>query len=163
MKKEIKIDYLFLDLQTCERCIGTDKVLEEVLDIIQPILKLIDYQITYRKIEIQSIDIAEEYCFLSSPTIRVNDLDIYSSVTETECDCCSSISGTDVTCRVFKHEEQTYEVPPIEILAETILKAIFAPEIKKEDKQYAIPQNLKTFFEGKANKNKQCSCKNNCC
>lgn len=27
MKKEVKIDYLFLDLQTCERCIGTDKVL----------------------------------------------------------------------------------------------------------------------------------------
>lgn len=152
MKKEVKIDYLFLDLQTCERCIGTDQVLEEALSIIQPILKLIGYHITYRKIEIQSAGLAEKHRFLASPTVRVNEVDIDASVAETDCDCCSSISGTDVTCRVFKYEGQTYEIPPVEALTEAILKAIFAPAAKREEGPYVLPQNLKTFFAGKTNR-----------
>ena len=30
-KKRILIEYLYLDLKTCDRCIGTDKVLEETI------------------------------------------------------------------------------------------------------------------------------------
>ena len=30
-QKVIKIDYLYLDLKTCDRCVGTDVVLEEVI------------------------------------------------------------------------------------------------------------------------------------
>ena len=78
MKRKITIDYLYLDLQSCERCIETDMKLEEVLRLIQPLMKLIDYQITYRKIEIQSIELAEKYHFLSSPTIRINDVRVAS-------------------------------------------------------------------------------------
>lgn len=163
MKKDVKIDYLFLDLQSCERCTGTDKVLEEVINMICPILELADFEVTYRKIEISTIEIAEKYRFLSSPTIRVNDLDIYSLVTETNCDCCSNISGTDVTCRVFKHEEQLYEVPHKGMLIEAILKAIFAQDGKIQETQYILPQNLKSFFEGKASKSKPCSCNEGCC
>lgn len=32
--KEITIDYLYLDLNTCARCVGTDEVLEGVLDVL---------------------------------------------------------------------------------------------------------------------------------
>lgn len=162
MKRKITIDYLYLDLQSCERCIGTDMKLEEVLRLIQPLMKLIDYQITYRKFQIQSIELAEKYHFLSSPTIRINDVDINSSVIETECDCCSNISGAAVNCRVFKHEEHTYEIPTIEMLTEAILKAIFCKEVVTRDNEYLLPQNLRKFFEGKE-KNNQCSCKNDCC
>lgn len=163
IKKEVKIDYLYLDLNTCERCIDTDKVLEEALKVIQPILEFIDYEITYQKIEIQSIDYAEKYHFLSSPTIRVNGLDIYSSVSETKCECCSNISGNDITCRVFEHEEQIYEIPPIKILVEATLKAIFTTSNEIQDSNYEVPQNIKTFFEGKLSKEKACTCENGCC
>lgn len=163
MKRKITIDYLYLDLQSCERCIGTDMKLEEVLRLIQPLMKLIDYQITYRKIQIQSIELAEKYHFLSSPTIRINDVDINSSVIESECDCCSNISGAAVNCRVFKHEEHTYEIPTVEMLTEAILKAIFCKEVVTRDNKYLLPQNLRKFFEGKEKKNNQCSCKNDCC
>lgn len=30
-KKVIRIDYLYLDLKTCDRCVGTDEVLEAVI------------------------------------------------------------------------------------------------------------------------------------
>ena len=39
MNKEVIIDYLYLDLQTCDRCIGTDKVLEEVISELTPALE----------------------------------------------------------------------------------------------------------------------------
>ena len=34
--KKIKIEYLYLDLNTCDRCVGTDAVLEEVIDELAP-------------------------------------------------------------------------------------------------------------------------------
>lgn len=161
--KEVKIDYLYLDLETCERCIDTNKVLEEALKVIRPILEFIDYQLIYRKIEIQSIDYAEKYHFLSSPTIRVNGLDIYSSVSETRCECCSKISGKDISCRVYKQEEQIYEIPPIKILVEAILKAIYTTSNEIQDSNYEVPQNIKNFFEEKFSKEKACTCENGCC
>lgn len=33
--KEINIDYLYLDLNTCDRCVGTDEVLDGVLDVLE--------------------------------------------------------------------------------------------------------------------------------
>ena len=38
--KEVTIEYLYLDLKTCDRCVGTDEVLDEVLDVLEPTLKL---------------------------------------------------------------------------------------------------------------------------
>ena len=34
-KKEIKIEYLYLDLKTCDRCVGTDAVLDEVVEALR--------------------------------------------------------------------------------------------------------------------------------
>ena len=36
--KKVLVEYLYLDLKTCDRCIGTDAVLEEVLKEIGPAL-----------------------------------------------------------------------------------------------------------------------------
>lgn len=35
-KKNVLIEYLYLDLDTCDRCIGADKVLEEAIECITP-------------------------------------------------------------------------------------------------------------------------------
>jgi hypothetical protein len=69
--------------------------------------------------------IAEQYQFLSSPTIRVNGRDICQSVVENSCGCCSEISGAKVDCRVFKFNGESYEVPPKEMLADAILYSVF--------------------------------------
>ena len=36
--KKILVEYLYLDLDTCDRCIGTDTVLEEVIDELKILL-----------------------------------------------------------------------------------------------------------------------------
>lgn len=162
MNKEVIIDYLYLDLQTCDRCIGTDKVLEEVISELTPALELAGLSVTYRKTEIMTAHMAEEYRFLSSPTIRVNGRDICSTVSESNCACCGEISGTDVDCRVFEYEGKSYDVPPKAMLAEAILHGVFSPT-QESYGCYTLPENLKTFFHGKEKKQTSCCCISGCC
>jgi len=157
--KQIVVDYLYLDLTTCERCVGTDQVLEEVLNELVPAFELAGYDIIFNLIEITDAEMAEKYKFLSSPTIRVNGNDICSSVQENNCGCCGEISGTAVDCRVFEYEGKLYEVPPKEMLAESVLKYAFAEAAADSD--YTLPDNLKRFFEGKLKKSSCCS--GSCC
>lgn len=97
---------------------------------------------------------AEDRHFLSSPTICVNGQDIFQTITENTCDCCSDISGTEVECRVFEYDGKTYEVPSAEMIANAILKSIYSPTACFCG-EYESPENLKRFFEGKE---KSCSC-----
>jgi len=161
-EKKVTVEYLYLDLQTCERCIGTDRVLDEVMLTLTPALKLAGYQVEYNKTEMKTAEIAERYQFLSSPTIRINGHDVCMSVKENRCGCCGDISGTDVGCRVFEYNGETYEIPPKEMLAESVLRAVFGQiEGGRSCGNYELPENLKLFFEGKAHK--KCTCGGNCC
>ena len=155
--KKVLVEYLYLDLKTCDRCIGTDAVLEGVLKEINPALSCAGYEVEFKKMEISSKEMAEEFRFLSSPTIRVNGMDICESVAENSCGCCSDISGTDVECRVFEFEGEDYEVPPKEMLATSILRAVFAPKEEYSCGNYSMPENIIAFFDGKEKKSK-CSC-----
>lgn len=163
--KRIVVEYLYLDLQTCDRCIGTDNILDEVMMVLTPALKLAGYEIEYNKIEIKTEELARKHQFLSSPTIRVSGNDVCQAVAENSCGCCSENSGTDVNCRVFEYQGETYEIPPQEMLAEAILKEVFSMlDAGSDCSEYQLPENLKTFFEGKSSKDSdECSCGGNCC
>ena len=161
-KKTILVEYLYLDLKTCDRCVGTDKVLEEVLEILIPVLELAGYHVEYRKKEMTTAKEAKDCKFVSSPTIRVNEKDICDSVIENDCGCCGDISGTQVDCRVFEYEGKQYEVPPKGMLVEAILKMVFSQEENSDCKDYELPENLKRFYEGKINKS-SCCCNSGCC
>lgn len=160
--KKVLVEYLYLDLSTCDRCIGTDNVLDEIMETITPILKLAGFIVDYKKIEMKTAEIATQYKFLSSPTIRVNGWDICSAVKENSCGCCSEISGSDVDCRLFEYKGNIYEVPPKEMIAENILCSVFGTTKIGGTctSEYELPENLKTFYEGK---NTKCSCSGNCC
>ena len=160
--KEIRIDYLYLDLNTCDRCMGTDSVLEKVIRELTPAFALAGYRISYCKTEIATERDAILNRFVSSPTIRVNGIDICTDVKESDCGCCGEISGTQVDCRVFEYDGKMYEIPPKAMLAEAILKNAFAGTESEKADPYAIPQNLKNFFEGKEKKN-SCCCSGSCC
>lgn len=162
-EKKIIVEYLYLDLETCDRCIGTDNVLDEVMMTLTPALSIAGFTVEYRKIEMKTAEIAEQYKFVTSPTIRVNGYDICQSVVENNCGCCSDISGTNVNCRVFEYKGELYEVPPKEILAEAILNSIFGQVATGcSCEEYKLPDNLQEFYEGKKNKY-GCSCDGGCC
>ena len=144
----VKIEYLYLDLTTCDRCVGTDAVLERTIEILRPALETAGYDIHYEKKEIYSAEIAENYRLLSSPTIRVNGADIFEILRESNCGCCGNIAGTDIDCRVVEWKGKEYEVPTEAVLADAILTSIFAPRQPQND-EYSFPENLRRFFEGK--------------
>ena len=161
--KKVVVEYLYLDLQTCERCIGTDSVLDEVMRVLTPALELAGFTVEYKKIEIKAVDMAIKHQFISSPTIRVNGHDICKSVVENTCGCCSEISNTNVECRVYEYSGKTYEIPPKEMLAEGILQLVFGkPDEGGSPDKYKLPENLKNFFDGKKAKS-GCCCESNCC
>lgn len=160
--KKVLVEYLYLDLVTCDRCVGTDQVLEQVIDMLRPVLFEAGYALGYRKKQMATAEDAVKNRFLSSPTIRVNGRDICDSVLENDCGCCGDISGTEVDCRVFEYEGKRYEVPPKAMLIEAILKATFGPKRKPEKTPYRLPQNLKRFYEGKNSKSSCCGGKS-CC
>lgn len=156
--KAVLVEYLYLDLNTCDRCIGADAVLEEVLGSIAPALETAGYTMRLQKVQIATKELAEHYRFLASPTIRVNGQDICGPVAENICGCCGEISGTDVTCRTFAYKGQAYEVPPKAMLAEGILRTVLGMVQPVCDcGEYSLPENLKNFFEGKAVKTGCCS------
>jgi len=156
-EKTVTIEYLFLDLQFCDRCIETDTVLEAAIADITPVLEQAGYSIEYRKIEMKTASVAEEYRFLSSPTIRVNGQDICATVAENNCGCCSDISGSAVDCRVFVYEGNSYEVPPREMLVKGILEAVFTTTKTTRNDRNTLPDNLYRFFNGKIKKSACCS------
>ena len=160
-EKVVNVEYLYLDLNTCERCVGTDKVLEEVLNSLERYFKMAGYTVKYSKVEIETEEMARSYRFLSSPTIRVNGRDICETIQENNCNCCGDIAGTQVDCRVYSYRGRLYEVPPKELLEETIMKFAFKPQGDSWcTEEYHLPENLKRFFEGKNQKccSSSCSC-----
>jgi NAD-dependent dihydropyrimidine dehydrogenase PreA subunit len=162
--KTVQVEYLYLDLNTCERCIGTDQELREVLLTLSPALALAGYAIEYRKVEMTTRELAMQHRFLTSPTIRVNGCDICATVAENDCGCCGEISGTQVDCRVFEYDGETFEVPPKAMLAESILSVVFGNQTEIQPQGgYTMPENLRSFYEGKRSK-AECGCSGgNCC
>ena len=163
-QKSVLVEYLYLDLQTCERCVCTDQELDEVIMALTPALTLAGYVVEYRKIEMTTREIATAYRFVSSPTIRVNGRELCATVAENDCGCCGEISGTQVDCRVFEYGGETFEVPPKQMLADGILSAVFGSHIEsKQIDDYKLPENLKNFYAGKQRKS-GCACSGeNCC
>lgn len=154
-KRQITIDFLYLDLSTCERCQGTDTTLDEALNDVENVLKLTGVDVIINKINVSTEELAYKHKFLSSPTIRVNGCDIQMEVKENTCDACGDLCGDDVDCRIWSYDGEEYEVPPKAMIIESILKMVYgnSNEIQVEQK-YTIPTNLKLFYFAMDKKNK---------
>lgn len=160
--KRIVIDFLYLDLSICTRCQGTDKTLDEALEIVSNVLKTTGVQVIVNKVNVQTEEKAIEYQFVSSPTIRVNGRDIQMEVKESSCESCGDLCGDDVDCRVWIYQGVEYTEPPKAMIVEAILKEVYGNHShKKNTEKYILPKNLKQFYETMKKKNG--AGPNNCC
>ena len=132
-KKVVVIEYLYLDLNTCESCV-TEKVLENVVDELHHAFKIAGYDLEYHKVLIETAEMATTYRFLSSPTIRVNGRNICNSLKENNCGYREDIAGAPLT----------------EMIAEEIIKWALIPKIPSFLlDEYVLPDELKKVFESK--------------
>ena len=133
-EKVVVIEYLYLDLNTCESCAQTEEVLESVLDELRHAFKIAGYDLEYHKVLIETAEMATAYRFLSSPTIRVNGRDIWNFVKVNNCGCSENIDGTQLA----------------EMFAEEIIKWALIPKLPSFLlDEYVLPDDLKKFFDGK--------------
>lgn len=146
--KNLDVDFLYLDLNTCERCMATDETLKQALKVLSGVLDTLGLEVKINPVNITSKELAEKHRFISSPTIRVNGVDICNELVESDCADCGDLCGDSVDCRVFVYEGKSYEQPSVPTIVDGILNAIYGRQPQKEE-AYTLPHNLEKFFNGK--------------
>lgn len=144
--KALNIEFLYLDLNTCSRCIATGNTLDEALNLLTPIFQAMNYSINVNKVNITTKELAEQYHFVSSPTIRVNGVDICNEVKESNCKDCGDLCGDSTDCRVFVYNGEEYEEPPTAMIIDGILSILYGKK-QHEEIPYVLSENLNNFFE----------------
>lgn len=151
-QRDIVIDFLFLDLKTCTRCVGTNENLERALVSVEEVLQMTGASLRVNKILIDSPEKARAHRFLTSPTIRVNERDIALETKESKCDSCTDLCGCSegTDCRVWVYRGEEYNAAPVAMIVEAVLQEVFrAPLPQEENTDYEeVPENLQRFFAG---------------
>ncbi len=152
-KKRIVIDFLFLDVSVCTRCQGADTSLDEALSEVSKVLEATGVEVLLNKINIVSEELAKQYMFISSPTIRVNGHDIQMDVKESLCESCGDLCGDEVDCRVWVYQGNEYTIPPKAMIIEALLKEVYGgSDDEQKEPEYSMPDNLKKFYAAMKNK-----------
>ena len=147
----VDIELFALDLNSCTRCVGTLDHIEKAIDIVRPVLEVMEAQVNVRKIVIESEEQARQYQIATSPTVRINDKDIAFETLESECESCTDLCGCDegTSCRVWRYRGEEYTEAPVGLVVESILREIFdsSHESVRETPVYSgVPDNLRRFF-----------------
>lgn len=153
--RQLTLDFLFLDLTTCTRCVGTGKNLETALEAVAQVLKLAGVEVRVNKILIESAEQAKAYRFVTSPTIRINGRDIALETIESRCDSCTDLCGCSegTNCRVWLYQGQEYTEAPVPMVVGAILQEVFRSSTQSPGGPASyndVPDNLQRFFAGKA-------------
>ena len=147
----LRIEFLFLDLTTCTRCLGADRSLESALDIVREVLQATGVEVEVDKILVESAEQAWALRFVSSPTIRVDGHDVALELRESSCgsEACTDGCGDQIACRVWVHRGHEYTEPPVAMIVDAILGHVYGgapPRGTPAPEPYELPENLGRFF-----------------
>ena len=151
-KKQIKVDYLYIDLNVCDRCLGTDTALYEAIRDTGQILETSGIELSLTKTLVETEEQAAELGFLTSPTIRINGRDIQNDIKESTCESCGDICGdSDIDCREWEYQGKVYNVAPKGLIVDAILGEVYGgqeaiPEDSHQIPIEKVPANLKKFY-----------------
>jgi hypothetical protein len=171
--KILTIELLALDLETCERCTGTDANIQEALESVAGVLQEAGAEANVRKVVVKTAAQAEQLRFRSSPTIRINGRDIAMDLRESQCDDCGELCGCNgnVKCRVWVWQGREHLEAPKAMIINAILKAYARSDEPSADpsQPFRLPENLQKYFAASAFKSPQrrtadeCCDRNSCC
>jgi hypothetical protein len=153
LEQELVIDFLYLDLETCTRCRGTDANLEAALTEVGRVLDAAGIDVSVRKTLVASEEQARTLGFISSPTIQVNGRDIALELRESSCGDCSEACACEgsIDCRVWVWQGQEHTEAPTAMIVDAILREVYggAKRAVAPSADVAVPGNLARFFAGK--------------
>lgn len=149
-QKLISIDFLHLDTNVCGRCQDTEKALDEAVSSVAVVLNAAGYEV---KVNITTRELASQYQFVSSPTIRIDGNDIAVELKESLCEDCGTLCGDNVDCRVWVYNGIEYTAPPKELIVDAILRKVYGTKQSEQRREsYRLPENLESYFLAKSGK-----------
>jgi uncharacterized protein DUF2703 len=154
--RRLHIDFLYLDLDTCSRCRATDTALLQALELAHPVLEATAIAVAVNKTLVGDEGQAREQGFVSSPTIRINGIDIAGELVESACDTCAEACACDgeIDCRDWLWQGERSTEPPVGLIVEAIMGHAFgavpggAPAPSPGTTE--VPENLSRFFASEA-------------
>jgi hypothetical protein len=149
----VEIDFMYIDLEVCDRCRGTDANLEAALAEVASVLEAAGREPVVRRTLVASEAQARALGFVSSPTLRVDGRDIALELRESRCESCEACAcnGT-VDCRVWVWQGQEYTEAPKAMIVDAIMRQVYgglAPQAVPAA-EVDVPEHLQRFFAGKA-------------
>ncbi|QQK76286.1 DUF2703 domain-containing protein [Salicibibacter cibarius] len=160
---QLIIDFMYIDLEVCSRCKGTESNLDKAINEVTPVLNTVGYNVKVNRVLVDSEEHANTLQFNLSPTIRINGVDIQQVSKESNCGSCNTITGIDVDCRVWMYKGEEYTEAPKGLIMDAMLTEVYgqSPVLNEGKKDnFVLSGNLKNFFD---QKEKQSSKDNNAC
>ena len=120
--RRLEVEFLYLDLEQCDRCQGAEASLEAAVALVRPALAAAGVAVEVRKVHVQSEEQARRVGFSVSPTVRINGRDLEPEPAASFCGSCSELFGRDVSCREWTFGGASYTSPPQGLFVEAILR-----------------------------------------
>lgn len=118
---EVVLEVLYLDAQTCDPCRATIDAVDAVAAALTAPLREQGRTLAIRSTRVVDQEQADALGFVSSPTVRVDGVDIELDVHEQHCGSCSALAGRQVDCRTFDWQGTQHPSPPAEMIARRVL------------------------------------------
>ena len=148
--RQMKLDFLYLDLTSCDRCIGTGSSVDRAVALLSPVLGEIGVQLDVHKTLVGSEDQARRLGLVSSPTILVDGYDIAGELRQSACKPCGCDCEGGVDCRVWVYNGQEYDEAPVGLIVEAALGAAYGrAEGDRLVRHERLNENLERYFAGK--------------
>lgn len=123
------------------------------IEALEPVFAATGTAVRLRSMLVNSQKQARELRFASSPTIRIDGVDIAGELVEFECADCGELCGcgAGVDCRVWRYRGQDYEQAPAGLIVEALAAAVggFRPP-PAAALSFEVPGNLKRVFAARA-------------
>jgi hypothetical protein len=139
----VTIDFLFLGLNGCSRCQGTDANLDTALEIVEKVVRATGTEVELRRTQVRTVTQARELRFEVSPTIRVNGRDVALDQRESPCGPDGCGCGGDASCRVWTYRGREYAAAPVGLIVDAILAELHS-EVRSDEPvaPYRLPEQL---------------------
>jgi hypothetical protein len=151
VRRTVAIDFLFLDLSTCGRCLGTGANIGTALAAVEGVLRATGARVELRRIHVQSVEQARELRFVSSPTVRVNGRDIALERLESECGAEVCGCGPTASCRVWRYLGREHTEAPVGLIVDAVLSELYGGTTRADSPAaaYELPDDLVRVFAAK--------------